>query len=99
MLYQQGDVLIQSVETVQGKKLTHLILAQGEATGHDHRITKGDAELYETDSGDLFLRVTSPVAELTHQEHKPITLPRGDYRVRLVREYDHFTEEAHQVQD
>lgn len=47
MLIQQGDVLIKRVSGVKGKKLEHLTLARGEATGHHHTITEGNAELYE----------------------------------------------------
>ena len=98
MLLQQGDVLIKSTKEIKGKKLKHLTLAKGEATGHHHTITKGDAELYKHD-GTLFLRVNSDEAELTHQEHNTITIPKGDYEIGVVREYDHFSEEARNVKD
>ena len=98
MLYQQGDVLVKSSDRVKGKKLHHLTLALGEATGHHHTITKGDAELYDF-KGTLFLHVESDEAELTHQEHNTIVLPKGDYEIGIVQEYDHFAEEARSVQD
>ena len=98
MLLQQGDVLLKKVSKVQGKKLNHLILAEGEATGHCHVITKGDAELYD-DNGTLYLKVFSDEAELTHQEHDVITIKKGEYEIDKVREYDHFAEEARLVRD
>ena len=98
MLLQQGDVLIQSVSEIKGKKLNHLTLAKGEATGHHHTITEGDAELFEHE-GTMFLRVNSKEAILTHQEHGAITIPKGDYKIGIVREFDHFAEEARNVQD
>ena len=98
MLYQQGDVLLTKVSSVKGKRLSHLTLANGEHTGHHHTVTVGDAELYEHE-GTLFLRVTSEEAVLTHQEHGPVTLPAGDYKVGIVQEYDHFAEEARDVRD
>jgi hypothetical protein len=98
MLYQQGDVLLHKVTEIKGKKLNHLTLALGEATGHHHTITKGDAELFDHE-GTLFLRVNSKEAQLTHQEHNTITLPKGDYKIGIVREYDHFSEEARNVRD
>ena len=98
MLYQQGDVLIQNVLEVEGKKLNHLILAKGEVTGHCHEITSGEAELYDHE-GTLFLKVKSDEAILTHQEHGVITLPKGNYKIGIVREFDHFSEEAKRVQD
>jgi hypothetical protein len=98
MYYQQGDVLIKKVSEIKGKKLNHLTLAKGEATGHHHTITEGDAELYESE-GTLFLKVNSEKATLTHQEHKTIELPKGNYEIGIVQEYDHFAEEAKKVRD
>jgi hypothetical protein len=98
MLIQQGDVLVESVSKIQGKKLNHKTLATGEATGHHHTITEGDTELYEHE-GTMFLKVNSENATLTHQEHETVTIPKGDYIVKRVREYDHFSEEAKQVRD
>jgi len=98
MLFQQGDVLIQAVSEVKGKKLNHKTLAQGEATGHHHTITEGDAELYEHE-GTMYLRVNSEEAVVTHEEHKAVTLPKGDYIVRRVREADHYSDEVRNVQD
>ena len=97
MFYQQGDVIVEKVSVVKGKKLNHLTLAEGEATGHHHTITKGDAELYE-ENGTFYLHVETE-ATLTHQEHDTVVLPKGDYVVRKVREFDHFKEEARDVAD
>ena len=98
MFYQQGDVIVTKVSEVKGKKLNHKTLAVGEATGHHHTITEGDAELYEHE-GTMFLKVNSEFATLTHQEHKEIVLPKGDYEVGRVREFDHFLEESRRVND
>ncbi len=86
MKYRHGDVLLTKVKTIQGKKLDHLVLAEGEVTGHKHQITQGEAELYEQE-GTLFLHVLSEKALLTHEEHKEIELPQGDYQISLQREY------------
>ena len=84
----QGDVLlIPTSETVKGTKLPHLTLAEGEVTGHRHCISQGEAELYER-HGTLYLKVLSPTALLTHEEHQPITIPKGDWMVRIQREYE-----------
>jgi len=98
MFYQQGDVIIERVELIKGKKLGHLTLAEGEVTGHHHRVIEGDAELYE-EKDVLYLSVKSDEAQVGHEEHDTITIPKGDYVVRGVREYDHFSEEARRVQD
>ena len=88
-MWRHGDVLIQACSAVpkKARRLPHCILAKGELTGHAHRIDeRGAAELY--DSGDsLFLRVTADCATLVHEEHGPITLRPGTYRVWVQREY------------
>ena len=83
----QGDVILLSVQQVEGQKLPHLILAEGEVTGHSHRISEGEAQLYEKD-GTLYLRVFSETALLTHEEHKAISVPKGTWLVRIQREYE-----------
>lgn len=98
MLIQQGDVLIVKVDKVLGKKLKHLTLAEGEVTGHSHKITKGEATLCE-ENGVLYLHVESEKAVLTHEEHKTVEIPKGDYKIGIVQEYDHFAEEARNVAD
>ena len=87
--YRQGDVLIFIDQKIPRgtKKLAHLTLAEGEVTGHAHRITEGEATLYER-KGTLYLKVISDVAALTHEEHHRIDLPRGDYEIRIQREYE-----------
>lgn len=104
MTYQQGDVLLVRIDEIKSdvKKLDHLVLARGEATGHSHRITTGTATLYQgpgMGQANLLLEVSSDTATLTHEEHKPITLPKGIWEVRIVREYDHFNEIAREVRD
>ena len=86
-MYRHGDVIIKKINGIQGEKLNHLILAEGEVTGHKHEITEGDAELYQ--NGDvLYLRVHSKNAKLTHPEHAPITLPKNDYEISIQKEYE-----------
>ena len=74
----------------KSKKLPHCILAEGELTGHMHRIQERDvAELFESDQDDdnRYLEVTAESATLIHQEHAAIELPQGKYRVWIQREY------------
>lgn len=88
-LYRHGDVLVESVNAIpeDARRLQHLVLAEGELTGHSHRVKERDsAVLYQTGRG-RFLTVTDDTATLIHQEHGPIVLPRGFYRVWQQREY------------
>ena len=90
--YRHGDLIIREIDedsVRQGslwKKLDHLILAEGEATGHKHEIVEGDAELIE-ENGTLYLRVKSKEAKLTHPEHDTIIVPEGTFEVKHQREY------------
>lgn len=88
-MWRHGDVLIARCDEVptDSKKLPHLILARGERTGHAHRIEQREGnELFERGE-DLFLRVTRQVATVVHEEHGPIKLEPGTYRVWIQREY------------
>ena len=83
-MYRQGELLIRPGK-IQGERRGNLVLAEGEATGHKHAITKGSAELYEKD-GVMYLSCESE-CELTHPDHDTVTLPKGNYEVITQREY------------
>lgn len=78
----------------KAKKLDRAILAHGEHTGHFHEAHGDGVALYE----DGVLEAPNG-AEVTHQEHAPIRVPPGMYERSIVKEYDHFTEEARNVAD
>lgn len=75
-----------------------VVLAEGEVTGHTHSTAPGVAVLEKDDAGTEFLRAEKG-AEVTHQEHGAVTLPPNDYYTGIVREQDHFREEARNVAD
>ena len=88
-LYRHGDVMVEQVATIptSAVKRPHLVLAEGELTGHAHRIAEPrSAELFQ-EGPIMYLRVQAETATLIHQEHGPIVLPRGEYRVWRQREY------------
>lgn len=99
MYYQQGDVIIESVSIPDKavSKQTRL-LAEGETTGHAHKVAAGDVQMLELGQ-QLFMRVLSGNARIVHEEHKEVLIPPGDYEIRHVQEYDHFAEEAANVRD
>lgn len=91
--YRQGDVLIEQIAQLpqglkrQKGKNGRIILARGEATGHHHSVDIDQGDWWKSpDDAQQFLSVTEE-AEVTHQEHAPILLPPGEYRVRRQREY------------
>lgn len=91
-LFRQGDVLIERI-TALPKGLTkqkhagRIILAFGEVTGHHHSLAEADlADWWKDGKGEQFLTVKE-TALVEHQEHAPITLEPGHYRVKRQREY------------
>jgi hypothetical protein len=99
----QGDILIERVDTAPSQDGIILsvedgsvIIAEGEASGHHHRLV-GSVALYRDDAlareipQGLYVghvRVNGPTARLEHEEHAPITLERGVYRVRRQRQLE-----------
>jgi len=99
MQFRHGDVMIEQAACLPDvrRKAKHTILAHGELTGHCHRIAeKGAADLYETPDG-MFLHVTARTATVVHDEHDPISLESGTYRVWRQREYS--PEEIRTIRD
>ncbi|BEL02874.1 hypothetical protein Q0Z83_010650 [Actinoplanes sichuanensis] len=95
-MYRQGDVLIIPVaETevpasapVPRDRRGRMVLARGEATGHAHVVGGPGLQLVaDLDDPDaMFIEVPSH-GRVTHEEHGPISLPAGHYRVVRQREY------------
>jgi hypothetical protein len=100
-IFAQGDLLLERVDDVapsgaveQNMEGAALVLLEGEATGHAHAIRER-VTLFRDDSlardipAGLYVghvQIGSAYARVTHEEHGPITLPRGTYRVRRQRE-------------
>ena len=72
------------------------VLAEGEVTGHYHRLQ--NTEVLEREDGVREFDVNNS-DEVVHEEHKTISLPKEQYASDRVQEYDHFAEEARRVQD
>jgi len=93
-IYRQGDVLIIAVDTAPTtvtlvpRSERGVVLAEGEVTGHAHRIPSRQAQLFRDENDVRYLRVggTAPVA-LQHEEHAPVQLPPGNYRIQIHTEY------------
>ena len=87
-LWRQGDVIIQAVAWLPegGIRRQGTVLAHGEVTGHSHQVEAPDyAELWSVQD-KLYLRVLAPT-RIVHEEHRPIPLEPGDYRIWQQREY------------
>ena len=94
--YRQGDVLLVPCDTIptgtheEASENGRVVLARGERTGHAHTMTAERVSYFREDgSGNGgFIRVTGPgPVALTHEEHAPLSIAPGDYRIIQQREY------------
>jgi hypothetical protein len=88
-LVRHGDVLVQRIDALprDARRRQGQVLVRGEATGHSHRVGEaGAGVIYET-MNEMFLQITASIGTLVHEEHGPIELPEGTYRVWTQREY------------
>jgi hypothetical protein len=88
-MWRHGDVLIAAIETIPtaAKRRLQAILVEGEITGHSHRFEDASAVEVWQFNDQLFVKVVDNFARLIHEEHKPIQLPKGFYKVWVQREY------------
>jgi hypothetical protein len=89
--FRQGDVLLIAVEAIPTdatpeRRTGRIVLAEGEVTGHAHAIAEPDARTF-THDGQRYL-LTRSVAQLVHEEHAPIDVRAGTWRVVIQREYE-----------
>jgi len=100
---QQGDVLFKKVKAIKGKEVKPdvrgYVCAEGETTGHYHAVKDIEAVKVYEENGVRFVRVLKDTAVVEHQEHGAVVLPKGDYKVGIVREFDPFEKDARRVQD
>lgn len=98
-LIQQGDVLIFSGATIpkKAKRLEGRTLREGEHTGHAHVAVADDVMLFIQD-GALFMSAPSGT-EIVHEEHNPVIVPPGNYRIGAVREFDYLANMSRAVMD
>lgn len=88
-LYRHGDVLLRSLSQLPRnvQRRSGATLAEGELTGHSHRLDRPDAIQLWIQGETLFLEVKTTSVRLIHEEHQPIELLRGIYQVWRQREY------------
>jgi hypothetical protein len=100
--YRQGDILFKPITKfpVSRKRLKVRkdgVVAYGEVTGHAHKVT-GDATVFERAADKLLIDVTG-TAEVVHEDHKTIALPKGLYEVVRQRQHVPSTRRARFVGD
>lgn len=96
--YQTGDILyFKEPKLPKGLKTEKTgIVLRSPVTGHTHAVKNG--KILKSKEGVMFISVPKK-ATLTHPEHKDLALPKGEYRIQIVNEYDHLAEEARKVID
>jgi hypothetical protein len=91
----QGDVLFTRIGCLPKGKRTKRengVVAYGEVTGHSHALAVEDRDNAEVlDIGDgLFVHVSERGVSgvvFQHEEHGPVTLRPGNYKIVIQREY------------
>jgi len=93
-MHRQGDLLFIRVDEKipkKAKKRDSKVILEGEATGHTHRISHG-ADIYDMmgfpREKETWLSVEDDIAEIVHDEHAPIQLEKGVWKVVRQREYN-----------
>ena len=104
-IYRHGDVLFQQVEKIELVYNTQTsedekkgIVQRGESTGHAHVIEDMTGVEIFSNWRDRFLKAEQAFT-IRHEEHKPLTLPAGNYRIRIAREFDYLRQAARMVVD
>lgn len=99
MYLQQGDTLyFPAIIPSEAMPIKTNVVQEGEFTGHAHRLHDGEFQLFNTNDGTKYLRVAKET-EIRHEEHNPFKIPPGDYKIGIVREYNHWENETRQVID
>ena len=75
------------------KKVKENVLAEGETTGHAHRVR---VAVMEREDG---VRVFKGETEVTHEEHKTINLPKRKWNSAIGNETDHIEKMDRQIRD
>ena len=106
----QGDIDFIEVLSIPNKEMNRLtmkddnIVAYGEATNHHHRLVSGQVQvLRDVNSTGMaiadYVVVNSETATLSHQEHLPLEIPQGTWRIHQEEDYNPFTQEMKKVVD
>lgn len=100
----QGDTLLRRMaklpSTLKPTQSPLPTLAFGEVSHHHHSFRDGGAVAFADDEKAPLadaIRVEADEAVLTHEEHSPITFPKGDYE--SLKQVEDTSQEVRAVQD
>ena len=103
-IYRHGDLLIRQVKKIPvAIRLDTNIIAEGEVTGHNHKLY-GSHQVYGThiDNPRVIVPTYFQAKEeisLKHQEHNTLKISKGNYVILHEREYDPFKNIQQEVVD
>lgn len=83
-------------DETEKKKINTNVIEEGEATGHFHR---ANVDIYESVEDNCMLLRVLEKTPMTHEEHNEIELFPGNYKKKIVCEYDHLKKETRRVID
>jgi hypothetical protein len=107
MNIRHGDVFVLACNclpegaTVIPRDVRGIVLAYGEVTGHAHRVSAPPGirvSLWDA-AGQRYMTVEGGAALLDHEEHGPVSVPEGTYRINIQRTYDYLSEMERRVAD
>jgi len=83
-----GDVLIIPVKRIPKGAVPKegTTLAEGEVTGHSHRFPAGAIQLF-TYHERTYMRINEDLSVLSHEEHGALSYDKGEYEIKIQREY------------
>jgi len=94
--FRQGDILLLPCSDIPLNAVPEapedglVVLARGETSGHRHVVGADRVTFFREDGsgGGGYIKVTGPdPVDLSHEEHSPLAIPPGNYRVVRQREY------------
>ena len=102
-IYRHGDVLLVDVGSmeVKGEVKTYngeFVVAEGEHTGHAHRLRGNNIKVVMSDGMAKYL-ILSDTCQLLHEEHNQLQVAPSTYEIIIENEYDYFEEEIRKVRD
>jgi len=101
--YQHGDVMFEKLEKKPAKSELKEILGNvvesSPVSGHSHYIAEGTTKiLFKEATNEKFVEAKTNWT-ISHQEHAPINMPAGFYKVDYLKEYDPFEKAVRRLKD
>lgn len=83
----QGDIYPEAIDKLPKglKKKNNNVIVHSDSTLHDHTLKSGT--VYVDRNGELYLDVPRKTQIVHTEDHNPVDLPRGVYKVIRQREY------------